>query len=345
MHKLLLSTTVRRGLGWPPRRSFAVFAPAGYRVTPSPPRLDTRVHRWSGRIAILLTVRHRPLPLRWASRPIRPACWRTRCSAAFSTALSWPRCSAWSSVTKCRVGTARARRRRRVADGARRPRHVAVASEGVAHDGRPPRRGKARWSRYNARRHRAGPRPRRPVRGYGHPDPARRDADGGSPPDEAARDSSSWPPSSPRTARCRPARSRPAWPPGSSAGWPGTLSRSASSSRSATAWSRSCAARYGARSPRADRPASCPAAALTWVDQIVPGTFERLVIGTAAGQPVRANPLSGLRAGVLPARLRADPDRERVGSGPAVARPRAPRCGTCRGRARLGVRGSVLVRA
>ena len=40
--------------------------------------------------------------------------------------------------------------------------------------------------------------------------------------------------------------------------------------------------------------------ALTWVDQIVPGTFERLVIGTAAGQPVRADPLSDLRAGVVP---------------------------------------------
>jgi FHA domain-containing protein len=40
--------------------------------------------------------------------------------------------------------------------------------------------------------------------------------------------------------------------------------------------------------------------ALTWVDQIVPGTFERLAIGTAAGQPVRADPLSDLRDGVVP---------------------------------------------
>ena len=40
--------------------------------------------------------------------------------------------------------------------------------------------------------------------------------------------------------------------------------------------------------------------ALTWVDQIVPGTFERLAIGTAAGQLVRADPLSDLRDGVVP---------------------------------------------
>ncbi len=40
--------------------------------------------------------------------------------------------------------------------------------------------------------------------------------------------------------------------------------------------------------------------ALTWVDQIVPGTFERLAIGSAAGRPVRADPLSDLRDGVVP---------------------------------------------
>ena len=40
--------------------------------------------------------------------------------------------------------------------------------------------------------------------------------------------------------------------------------------------------------------------ALTWVDQIVPDTFERLAIGVAAGQPVRADPLSDLRDGVVP---------------------------------------------
>ena len=40
--------------------------------------------------------------------------------------------------------------------------------------------------------------------------------------------------------------------------------------------------------------------ALTWVDQIVPGTFERLAIGAAAGRPVRADPLSDLQGGVVP---------------------------------------------
>jgi hypothetical protein len=40
--------------------------------------------------------------------------------------------------------------------------------------------------------------------------------------------------------------------------------------------------------------------ALTWVDLIVPGTFEWLAIGGAAGRPVQADPLSDLRAGVVP---------------------------------------------
>ena len=40
--------------------------------------------------------------------------------------------------------------------------------------------------------------------------------------------------------------------------------------------------------------------ALTWVDQIVPGTFERLAIGGAVGRPVQADPLSDLTAGVVP---------------------------------------------
>jgi len=40
--------------------------------------------------------------------------------------------------------------------------------------------------------------------------------------------------------------------------------------------------------------------ALTWVDQIVPGTFERMTIGSAGGQPVQASPLSDLRDGVVP---------------------------------------------
>ena len=40
--------------------------------------------------------------------------------------------------------------------------------------------------------------------------------------------------------------------------------------------------------------------ALTWVDQIVPGTFEQLAIGAAGGLPVWADPLSDLRDGVVP---------------------------------------------
>ena len=40
--------------------------------------------------------------------------------------------------------------------------------------------------------------------------------------------------------------------------------------------------------------------ALTWVDQIIPGTFERLAIGSAAARTVQADPLSDLREGVVP---------------------------------------------
>src|SRR5215472_4474778 len=40
--------------------------------------------------------------------------------------------------------------------------------------------------------------------------------------------------------------------------------------------------------------------AFTWVDQIVPGTFEWLAIGGAAGRPVQADPLSDLWGGVVP---------------------------------------------
>jgi hypothetical protein len=40
--------------------------------------------------------------------------------------------------------------------------------------------------------------------------------------------------------------------------------------------------------------------ALTWVDQIVPGSFDRLAIGSAAGQSVQAHPRSDLRDGVVP---------------------------------------------
>jgi hypothetical protein len=40
--------------------------------------------------------------------------------------------------------------------------------------------------------------------------------------------------------------------------------------------------------------------ALSWVDQIVPSSFERLAIGSAAGQSVQAHPRSDLQAGVVP---------------------------------------------
>ena len=39
---------------------------------------------------------------------------------------------------------------------------------------------------------------------------------------------------------------------------------------------------------------------LIWVDQIVTGSFDHLAIGSAADQPVRADPLSDLRDGVVP---------------------------------------------
>jgi hypothetical protein len=42
--------------------------------------------------------------------------------------------------------------------------------------------------------------------------------------------------------------------------------------------------------------------ALTWVDQMVAGAFERLSIGTAADGAVRAQPWSDLQAGVVPGR-------------------------------------------
>ena len=66
--------------------------------------------------------------------------------------------------------------------------------------------------------------------------------------------------------------------------------------------------------------------ALTWVDLIVPGTFERLAIGGAAGRPVQADPLSDLRGGVVPgqgfvlSRVEGTPDApDMPGPEPAVA--------------------------
>ena len=80
--------------------------------------------------------------------------------------------------------------------------------------------------------------------------------------------------------------------------------------------------------------------ALTWVDQIMPGTFERLAIGGAAARTVQADLLSDLREGVVPGqgfvltRLAAasgpEPVASPVGSGarrwppPAEAAGRAP---------------------
>src|SRR4249920_1184676 len=68
--------------------------------------------------------------------------------------------------------------------------------------------------------------------------------------------------------------------------------------------------------------------ALTWVDLIVPGTFERLAIGGAAGRPVQADPLSDLRGGVVPgqgfvlSRVAGMPGMpDMPGPEPAVAEP------------------------
>src|SRR6185437_3538318 len=57
--------------------------------------------------------------------------------------------------------------------------------------------------------------------------------------------------------------------------------------------------------------------ALTWVDHILPGTFEWLAIGGADGAAVHVDPISDLRAGVVPGHgfiLNGA-----GGSGPAVA--------------------------
>ena len=77
--------------------------------------------------------------------------------------------------------------------------------------------------------------------------------------------------------------------------------------------------------------------ALTWVDQIVPGTFERLAIGAAAGRPVRADPLSDLRDGVVPGQgfvltragsaLDLEPDAPEAGSALDLE-PDAPEAGS-----------------
>ena len=73
--------------------------------------------------------------------------------------------------------------------------------------------------------------------------------------------------------------------------------------------------------------------ALTWVDQLIPGTFERLEIGTAPDRPVQADPLSDLRDGVVP------------GQGFVLTRVASARqAGTSSRRRRLGFAGLVGVR-
>ena len=63
--------------------------------------------------------------------------------------------------------------------------------------------------------------------------------------------------------------------------------------------------------------------ALTWVDQMLPGTFERLAIGGTADRPVRADPMSDLREGVVPGqgfvltRIAGAPEPEPAVSGAA----------------------------
>jgi hypothetical protein len=86
--------------------------------------------------------------------------------------------------------------------------------------------------------------------------------------------------------------------------------------------------------------------ALTWVDQIVPGGFERLAIGGVARQPVQADPLTDLRAGVVPgqgfvlSRTAGTP-----GSEPALAESGAGVAGTDVGGAGFAGSGSDVADA
>ena len=65
--------------------------------------------------------------------------------------------------------------------------------------------------------------------------------------------------------------------------------------------------------------------AVTWVDQIVPGSFELLVIGATGGQAVQAHPLSDLREGVVPGQgivlTRTEGGRPEPAASGAPARP------------------------
>jgi hypothetical protein len=77
--------------------------------------------------------------------------------------------------------------------------------------------------------------------------------------------------------------------------------------------------------------------ALTWVDQVLPGTFDWLAVGGAASAAVQADPISDLRAGVVPGQgfaltgvagqgLDSQHQAAAVSSGPqpAAAEPVAP---------------------
>jgi hypothetical protein len=88
--------------------------------------------------------------------------------------------------------------------------------------------------------------------------------------------------------------------------------------------------------------------ALTWVDQIIPGTFERLAISSSSGRAVRADPLSDLRDGVVPGqgfvltRLAAASGPEPVASAASSSTPRwSPPADAAEGTAPAPVPASV----
>ncbi len=93
--------------------------------------------------------------------------------------------------------------------------------------------------------------------------------------------------------------------------------------------------------------------ALTWVDQIVPGTFERLAIGGVAGAPVQADPLTDLRSGVVPGQGfvlsrtagGAGPEPALAESGTGVAGTDVASSGGGTGLAGAGVAGADLAGA
>jgi hypothetical protein len=66
--------------------------------------------------------------------------------------------------------------------------------------------------------------------------------------------------------------------------------------------------------------------ALTWVDQILPGAFDWLAIGGVEGTAVQADPISDLRAGVVPGQgfvLSGVGGRSNAAAAPGYARPAA----------------------